>query len=103
MTALMINKKSQGRLLIPRDIWDVTNFDSLKDPSFGFFLTEDLRVVITTIDVGELKKYQYLGHCKFDDKHRFFISHNVDTYLGDGNRYYFSIFLNTNLIYINKK
>ncbi len=98
----MARKSSQGRLTIPKDIWDIVDFAHYDTPSFGFFITEDSRVAIMHVSLGTELKYEYLGKCNFDDKHRFFVPSNVDIYLGDGNIYYFTTHLVKSCIYLYK-
>lgn len=98
----MAKKSSQGRLLIPKDIWDICNLDNLASSDFGFFITKDSRVIITSISLGKKNKYEFLGLCNFDNKHRFYIPKNVDVYLGNGSDYYFSSYLDSKKIYIYK-
>ncbi len=97
----MARKSSQARLTIPKDIWDVAKFDECDNKSFGFFISNDSRVVITNNMVGKKLNYEFLGKCSFDEKHRIFIPKNVDFYLGPGDIYYFTCYLN-NIIYIYK-
>lgn len=98
----MARKNSQARLTIPKDIWDVVGFDDYTKPNFGFFITDDSRIAIMHVDLGTSFEYEFLGKCNFDCKHRFFIPKNVDTYLGDGNVYYFTTSLCQSSIYIYK-
>lgn len=98
----MARKSSQARLTIPKDIWDIVKFDNYNEPCFGFFITQDSRVVIADIHLGTECQYEYLGKCYFDEKHRFFVPKNVDAYLGEGNDYYFSTYLNQSSIYVYK-
>ena len=96
----MAKKSSQRRLTVPQDIWDIVNFDMYNRKEFGFFITEDKRVVIMPINSGIKKALQFIGKCPFDEKHRFFIPANVDTYLGDGEDYYFSTYITPHCIYL---
>lgn len=98
----MAEKTSQARLTIPKDIWDVVGFGKYEKPNFGFFITDDSRVLIMDVNLGVEFEYEFLGKCNFDDKHRFFIPKNVDTYLGKGAIYYFSTSICQSSIYIYK-
>lgn len=98
----MATKSSQARLTIPKSIWDMNHFENFAKDSFGFFVSNDSRVVITSFDVCEHLNYEFLGKCTFDEKHRFFVPHNVDDYLGEGDIYYFTSSLQQNVIYFYK-
>ena len=99
----MPKKTSQKRLTIPKDIWDIVDFDGFdRRKDFGFFITDDKRVVISTVELAVECKFQYIGRCSLDDKHRFFIPSNVDTYLGNGDIYYFSTYISQHFIYLYK-
>ncbi len=98
----MARKSSQARLTIPKDIWDLVSFDKEPKACFGFFITEDSRIIIAELDYGRKYNYEFLGNCHFDEKHRFFLPKNVDDYLGEGNLYYFSTYLIYPTVYIYK-
>lgn len=98
----MAKKSSQARLIIPKDIWDISNFDDYDRKSFSFFISNDSRVVIADISIGKNLNYEFLGKCTFDEKHRFFVPKNVDSYLGSGNIYYFTSSLENSIIYFYK-
>ena len=98
----MAQKGSQARLTLPKDIWDVVKFDDYENPRFGFFITDDSRVVISEMESGINSNYEFIGICTFDDKHRFFIPKNVDTYLGAGKTYYFSASIPCSNVYFYK-
>lgn len=98
----MANKKSQKRLTIPKDIWDISKFDDYNTSNFGFFITDDSRIVIMCPEVGNECGYEYIGLCHLDHCHRFFLPKNVDIYLGEGDDYYFSTYVLTDRIYFYK-
>lgn len=98
----MAIKSTQKRLTVPKDIWDISNFDDYAKNTFGFFISNDSRVIIADISVGKNLNYEFLGKCTFDEKHRFFVPKNVDFYLGTGNIYYFTSFLENSIIYFYK-
>lgn len=98
----MARKGSQARLTIPKDIWDLVEFDNYNEPCFGFFITQDSRVIIADIHLGTEWQYEFLGNCHFDEKHRFFLPKNADAYLGEGDCYYFTAYLNQSSIYVYK-
>ena len=98
----MAKRDGNGRLRIPKDIWDSVQFNDYHNQTFGFFLTEDSRVVIMHIDVGSNFDYEFLGKCTFDEKYRFYLPRNVDTYLGNGDIYYFTTYLSKSCIYVYK-
>ena len=98
----MAKKSAQARLTIPKDIWDTSKFDDYDKKSFGFFISNDSRVVISNDLVGKNLNYEFLGRCSFDEKHRFFVPKNVDVYLGFGDIYYFTSSLKSSIIYFYK-
>ncbi len=98
----MAKKSTQARLTIPKDIWDISNFDDYDRNSFGFFISNDSRVVIANILVGKNLNYEFLGSCSFDAKHRFFVPKNVDVYFGSGDIYYFTSSLKNSIVYFYK-
>ena len=98
----MARKSSQGRLTIPKDIWDSVKFNDYLYSKFGFFKSNDSRIIITNMIIADYFEYEFLGSCKFDDKHRFFIPKNVDEYLGEGDIYYFTSCPFQSFVYIYK-
>lgn len=100
----MATKRTQSRIVVPKDIWDSVKFDDFEEKDFGFFITDDSRVIITHMSVAEkIHEYEFIGKCNFETKHRFVIPKNVDDYLGsDGRKYYFSASLSKRIIYIYK-
>lgn len=98
----MARKQSQARLTIPKDIWDIVDFGDYNEPNFGFFITNDSRVVITDISLGTDFDYEFIGKCTFDERHRFFVPKNVDTYLGEGDIYYFTTSIHQSVVYFYK-
>lgn len=98
----MAIKSTQKRLTIPKDIWDISKFDDFDKKSFGFFISSDSRVVITSNFVGKKLNYEFLGSCSFDEKHRFFVPKNVDVYLSSGDIYYFTSSSENSIVYFYK-
>lgn len=98
----MAKKATQKRLRIPKDIWDISNFDDYDRKSFGFFISNDSRVIITNTFDGQNLNYEFLGKCVFDEDHRFFLPYNVDNYLGFGDIYYFTSSLKKSIVYFYK-
>ena len=98
----MARKTSQARLTAPKDIWDIVGFNNYDRNQFGFFISDDSRVLIMDISLGRKFKYEFLGKCNFDEKHRFFVPKNVDTYLGEGSTYYFTTSICQSSIYLYK-
>lgn len=96
----MAKKDTTGRLTIPKDIWETSNL--CNGQSYGFYIIDDSRVIITDTMIGESFEYQFLGKCVFDNKHRFVVPKNVDTYLGMGDTYYFSTSSHQSSIFIYK-
>ena len=98
----MPRKDRQKRLTLPLDMWQSAKFDDYVDKRFGFFITDDSRVIIMNIDEGHNKEFEFLGKCSFDCKHRCSIPENVDAYLGEGDIYYFTTHIYTYGVYIYK-
>lgn len=98
----MAKKATQARLTIPIDIWNISKFDNYDKKSFGFFISNDSRVVIANDLVCRNLNYEFLGRCSFDEKHRFFVPKNVDAYLGSGDIYYFTSSIESSIIYFYK-
>lgn len=102
----MAKKDAQKRLTIPFDLWELAKFFEFDRHNFGIFILEDSRIIITTIDFGEKNRLACLGKITFDEKHRFLLPKNVDTYLGEGDNYYFTVELlespNNRTIFLNK-
>lgn len=98
----MARKDKQGRITIPRDLFEYAGFIDYNEPNFGFFLKDDSRVVITHLSVAENFGYELLGTCKFWDINRVFISKNIDDYLGEGDTYYFTSSILRSEIFIYK-
>jgi len=98
----MPKRDKQGRVTIPKDLFEYAGFCNYDDANFGFFLTEDSRVVITHISVAKKYGYELLSTCKFWDVNRVFISQNVNDYLGEGDAYYFTGSIVKNEIFIYK-
>lgn len=99
----MARKSEDLRLTIPTDIWNNSKLGKCDSSSLGFFITDDSRVAIMNLDVGKDNNYDYIGKCYIEGtKHRFHIPKNVDTYLGEGDEYYFSVYLLSDRIYLYK-
>ena len=100
----MAKKNKNGRLIIPMDIWKMSQLSNCVSKDFGFFITKDFRVCIMEISHGKALEYEFLSHCKIDESRRFSIFENVEAILGEGDIYYFSVCLKSSLplIYIYK-
>lgn len=100
----MAKKDKKGRLTIPIDIWNISKLSNRICNDFGFFITKDYKVCIMEISHGKTLEYEFLSHCKIDEKRRFSTFENVEAILGEGDTYYFSVCFNSTLplIYIYK-
>ena len=100
----MAKKDKYGRLTIPIDIWNISELSNRLYNDFGFFINNDYRVCIMEISHGKKLEYEFLSHCKIDEKRRFSILENVEAILGEDDTYYFSVCFKSTypLIYIQK-
>ena len=98
----MPRKDKQKRLTMPLDIWQSAKFDDFERCDFGFFISNDSRIIITNVENGRNENFEFLGKCGFDCKHRCFIPENVDAYLGEGDIYYFTTHTFNYGVYIYK-
>ena len=98
----MAKKDNDGRLLIPDDIWNSVDFSNYTDANLGFFITDKSIIAITHMSLGTHLRYEFIGECIHDNKHRIIIPENVDLCLGSGDVYYFSASVSQHIIFIHK-